>query len=77
LRLDKHGNRAYTEGVETSKENEMTTKIPMTLILDVIRYKDAVAMIDNTGTYPRFVMWGKNNNGTRTITFPNNMIAKI
>lgn len=55
----------------------MTTKIPMTLILDVIRYKDAVAMIDNTGTYPRFVMWGKNNNGTRTITFPNNMIAKI
>lgn len=57
--------------------NFAVTKLPLTLMRDVIRYKDAVAMIDDTGTYPRFVMWGKNNDGTRTITFPNNMIAKI
>lgn len=53
----------------------MKTRFPMSLLKDVLRYKDAVAMVDSTSKEPRFVMWGKVK-GVRAFPLPNGDIAR-
>jgi len=63
-----------------SLENEdalvyVKTTMPYSLLKDVIRYKDAVAMVDSTSTYPRFVIWGRGNDGRRLFPLPQKAIS--